>query len=102
MKIEYAYEADVLHADRTTWNRYTSLISAYVNRQSTGEDRELEMFDTLVEAHGEAIKMHMRIEGEIPASVEIRFYRRIVDGEFEELPDLNFDRLKTLNQESQQ
>ena len=80
-KTEYAYDCDVLHADGITWNRYTSLIPAHVNRQSNGEDRELEMYDTYVEAYGEAIKSHMRVEGEIPARVDIRLTRRIVERE---------------------
>ena len=80
-KTEYIYDCDNLHADGITWNRYTSLIPAHVNRQSDGEDRELEMYDTYIEAYGEATKSHMRVEGEIPARVEIRLTRRIVEGE---------------------
>jgi len=94
MKTEYAYDCDILHADRIKSNRFCSLIPAYVNRQSKGEDRELEMYETLVEAHGEAIKSHMRIEGEIPARVEVKLTRRLVEGEEpEELADLTFENL---------
>jgi len=96
-KTEYAYEADVLHADKVTWNRYTSLINAHINRQNEGEDREYEMHATFADAYAAAVREHIMTEGEIPAQVEIWLTRRIVDGEEpEELDNLDLGKINAL------
>jgi hypothetical protein len=96
---EYAYDAYVTHADGVTVDSYGSSIRAHVQRQvADPRDRELEMFDTIVDAHCEAVGSHMRVHGEIPAKVEIQLIRRIENGagDGEDLPEITFAKLNAI------